>query len=584
MGKRRAQRRREREAAAGEPARLARGRRWLWLGAAAVGLGVRLAYEPALRAPFYFDDHRNIVFNPLVRDLSWFARPFSVDESGAHFFHLHVFKTRFVTYLTFALNYRLGGLEPRGYHAASVALHLVTALLVALGVRRALALPAFDGSAARRDAEIVALVAAALFALHPIQTETVTYTVQRAALLAGTFSLLAFWSYLRSLAAERRGARFGWGALALAALGAGSLSKQNAVVFPLVLLLFDLLFVARGRRARLAWIAVPAAAVLLVPLQQLYLVIRSVGAEGALEKATTLAAGVERLDYFATELRVVVRYLGMLFLPVGQTIDHDVRLSTSLFEPGVALCGLLLAALAGAAAWLAWPRRARGPADPGWRLAGFGVLWFFVCLAVESSFLPIPDAMVEHRLYLPSVGFFAALALAAVLAGGEAGRRQRLAALALAALPLAVATFARNSVWAEPRRFWQDLLAQSPEKPRVVYNVGYSELQAGRKEAALELFRRTVALDPDYAAAWIWIGNLERTRGDLDAAAAAYEKAHAADPDNWATLVDLRAVRLRQGRVDEADRLWHEAVRLAGGRGPVEELLSRIGSEELIPE
>jgi hypothetical protein len=221
------------ETVAAPPAAGGRGR--VWLAAALVVLGVMVAYEPSLDAPFYFDDNRNIVHNPVVRDLSWFARPWTVEASGGNHFHLHSFKTRFVTNLSFALNYRFGGLAVRGYHATNVVLHLVTVLLFGLATRRALRLPAFDGSAARVDAGWIALVAAALFALHPIQTETVTYTVQRAALLAGLFSLLAFWCYLRALEARAR-PRLAWSVACFAALGLGSLSKQNAVVFPLVLL------------------------------------------------------------------------------------------------------------------------------------------------------------------------------------------------------------------------------------------------------------------------------------------------------------------------------------------------------------
>ncbi|MGH7336608.1 MAG: tetratricopeptide repeat protein, partial [Myxococcota bacterium] len=477
------------------------------------GLAV-VAYSKSLRAPFYFDDHRNIVHNPIVRDLSWFARPWTVDASGADSFHLHAFKTRFVTHLSFALNYRAGGLEVTGYHAVGVALHLSSALLAFLALRRALRLPAFATSELARDAEAVALVAAGLFLLHPIQTEAVTYTVQRAAVLAGGFCLLSFWCYLRALEASGR-ARLGWAAATLGALGAASLSKQNAVVFPLVIVLFDLLFVTRGRRARIAWLAAPAAALLIVPLQQLYLVLRSVGAENLLERATTLPGGVGRLDYLFTETRVVARYLGLLVAPVGQTLEHDVAWSRSPWEPAVLASTALLAALLGGAVWLArGRRRPDATRDPAWRLVGFGALWFFLCLAVESSVIPIPDAMLEHRLYLPSVGFFCAVTLGVALAGRAERRRRRLGALVGAAIVLAAVTFERNAVWADEPRFWADLVAKSPQKPRVLYNVGYYELQRGHATRGRELLERAVAVDPGYAAAWIWLGHLARREGD----------------------------------------------------------------------
>jgi tetratricopeptide (TPR) repeat protein len=546
-----------------------------------------VAYAKSLHAPFYFDDHRNIVHNPLLRDLSWFARPWAVGESGADSFHLHAFKTRYITHLTFALNYRFGGLDVAGYHAVGVALHLLNALLVGLVVRRVLRLPAFSGTALSAAAPTVAIVTAGLFALHPIQTEAVVYTVQRAAVLASGFCLLAFWSYLRALAASAR-ARWGWAAAALAALAAASLSKQNAVIFPLVIVLFDLLFVERSRRARLAWLALPALALLIVPLQQLYLVVSSVGAENLFERATTLAGGVSRLDYLLTETRVVVRYLGLLFVPAGQTLEHDVAWSRSLLEPAVAGSLALLLAIVAGAAWLARPRPRRDAAqdrfaDPAWRLVGFGVLWFFLCLAVESSLIPIPDAMLEHRLYLPSVGFFLAATIAVALAGGVERRRLRLGVLIGIALVLATATLRRNAVWADEPRFWADLLEKSPHKPRVLYNVGYYELQRGHGGRARELLERAVAADPGYAAAWIWLGHLARREGDGERAIAAYRRAAAADPTNWATLVDLRLVLLRQGELEEAGRVWQETIRLAGSEAAVVELLRKTKAEWAIP-
>jgi tetratricopeptide (TPR) repeat protein len=546
-----------------------------------------VAYWRGLHAPFYFDDLRNIVHNPLLRDLSWFARPWDVGDSGADSFHLHAFKTRFVAHLSFALNYRFGALDVTGYHVVGLALHLSNALLVGLVVRRALRLPAFSSSSLAADADRIAIVAAGLFALHPIQTEAVIYTVQRAAVLAAGFCLLSFWFYLRALAGSGR-ARWGWAAAALAALAAASLSKQNAVIFPLVVVLFDLLFVERERRARLAWLALPALALLIVPLQQLYLVLRSVGGQDLLERATTLPGAVGRLDYLFTETRVVVRYLALLLVPAGQTLEHDVAWSRSLWEPAVLASAALLAALLAGAVWLARRRAGREGApsrfgDSAWRLVGFGALWFFLCLAVESSVIPIPDAMLEHRLYLPSVGFFVAVAAAVALAGRSERRRLRLGALAGVAVVLAVVTFQRSAIWADEARFWADLVEKSPRKPRVLYNAGYFALQRGHGARARELLERAVAADPGYAAAWVWLGHLARRDGDAERAIASYRSAAAADPKNWATLVDLRIVLLRNKELEEAERIWHETIRLAGSEAAVVEALRKMNAEWAVP-
>jgi len=451
---------------------------------------------------------------------------------------------------------------------------------VVAATRRLFLLPAFAASRLEPSRDQVAWVVGALFALHPIQTQPVNYIVQRAAVLAAALCIAAFWAYLRSLTATEGPARFGWLASALTFLGAAMLAKQNAIAFPLVLAVFDLLFVRRGRRARAALLVPLALVVAIVPAIQLHRVAVTKGTADLLDQATEIGGPISRTTYFLTEWRVIVSYLRLLVAPVGLNLEHDVALARSPFEPAVLASGLFLAALLALAVFLAVRRRL----DPGWRLAGFGLLWFFSCLSVESTLLPIADPMFEHRLYLPSVGFFLAAVAALTTRGDDLSRRRRLVALAALATLLEISTAARNRVWADERTFWYDVLAKSPAKPRVLYNVGFLELRDGHPERAREYFGRAVERQPSYLPALVQLADLARRRGDIDRALDYYRRASAVDGANWRILVDLRSLRLNRGEIEQAAQLWHRIVELAGGEAPVRELLREIGAEWALPE
>ncbi len=546
-----------------------------------------LAYSDSFRVPFYFDDWRNIAGNPLVRDLSLYAHPWRVGEVQASDSQRSGFQTRFVSQLTFALNYRLHGTRVEGYHVVNLAIHVGAALLLFGIVLRTLALPFFDRSRLRGREEIVALASAAFFALHPIQTQAVTYIVQRMASLAGFFCLLGLWGYLRarSAPAGSRPLRFVLPSLALAA---AVLTKQNAVAFPAAIVLFEFGFLPGARQTKLRWLAAPLLAMALALGVVLLPYLRAVEATPGANPITLLAdvtretEKISRHDYLLTETRVVATYLRLLVLPVGQNLDYDYPVSHALIDPGVipalllasALCGLGLAlfALGG--------RRL----DAGWRLAGYGILWFFALLSIESGLIPIRDVIYEHRLYLPSAGFFTAVAAAAALVPRERPRRLLFALLAALAIAAAGATWARNLLWSNEIAFWRDVAAKSPDKARVHYNVGFLLRREHRAAEAEASFRRAVELDPRHRSALVNLGHLARQRGDLEAAAGYYVRASEVAPQDWSILLDLRTVRLAQKRPEEAARLWSEAVRVAGSEEKVRALLQRAGAASLIPE
>lgn len=458
------------------------------------------AYLPALDGELLFDD-ATILTDPRVREplgrglQGWLASP------------------RPVTAATFALQAALGGLAPRPLHLGNLLLHLAAVLLAFALSRETLR------RAGLAAPEGPALAAAALFALHPLQTGAVAYVVQRAEVLAAGLMLAALLLLLRrDEAASGRRAPLAAGAILLHALALGA--KPIAATLPALWLLHAALLpppaevtttAARRLRARLplalALLALSAVAAW-----------RGLAATAGSTHAGFSVPGLSAADYLATQLRVVPSYLGLLLWPAGQCGDWFVAPSRSFLEPAVLAGGLLLAALAAGALWLAGRAAGRHAGWPGdghaerqgdglalARTAAFGLFSFLLALSPSSSVIPLLDAKAEHRVYLALLG--PALALAAVAAvalrrvspGRAPGRALPWgAALAVAVCgAAAVATWQRSAVWATALGFWSDAAERSPGKARVQLNLGVALSDAGRQAESLEALRRASRLRGD---------------------------------------------------------------------------------------
>jgi hypothetical protein len=196
------------------------------------------------------------------------------------------------------------------------------------------------------------------------------------------------------------------------------------------------------------------------------------------------AGDVTPLDYLLTQCVVIPRYLALVMVPVGQNIDHDVAVERTLAPAVVGGIVFLVALLAFGVYGL---RR--------WPVIGFGIVWMFIALSVESSMLPIRDVMVEHRMYLAMPGL--ALAAATVFAWGFSRRRSAVVAVGGAVIAiLAVLTVLRNEVWRTPLSLWQDALAKSPGKARVHTNLGMALQTSGEWQKAIDHYCRALELDP----------------------------------------------------------------------------------------
>jgi len=530
------------------------------LAPAAIVLAGLLAYASAFPGAFVFDDAPNVARNDQLDD------PLSYLPGGAG----HAAQpNRSFTFLTFALDRAVAGNDPSFHRGTNVAIHVASALLVLALAVTAFRAPRLRGSAIAPSAWAVGLAAGLLFVTHPIQTQAVTYVVQRLASLATLLYLLAAVLYLRWRLAreEGRGGWIPWAAYAGALLAAllAMRSKEIAFTLPVALLLLEAILLDGPWRRRLAGLAPFAATMVLVPATLLLAAAAPGGAASPVEP-TRVQTAMSRLDYLLTQSTVVVRYLGLVAFPSGQTIDHDVALRTSLADPAVLGAGALLLALLGLAPFLlaaASPRRRR-PLDPAVRLVALGILWFFLGLSVESSLIPIVDLMYEHRVYLPFAGLSLALATGVALCArrltpGKVAAWTAAAGLVLAAV-LGAVTWRRNEAWRSEVALWTDAVAHAPAKARPRHNLGVALTRAGRRAEAMPLLQDAVRLDPAYALGHESLGVALADAGRTTEAEAHLRRAIELDPKLAEPWFDLGTLRFDAGRYAEAAPYFERAI------------------------
>lgn len=521
---------------------------------ALVGL---IAYSNSFHVPFILDDEGSIVKNNVIKNLHRFLY---VDGYTYN-------PRRFLGYLTVALNYRFGGLDVTGYHAVNLAIHIGSASLTYLLARLTLATPFFrrEGEPAQASA-FIPLFAALLFVAHPIQTQAVTYVVQRFASLATFFFLASIACYAKArLIQEESGRTVAAKSLmcyllALAGAGCAMKSKEIAFTLPFVVVLYEFLFFRMTAAKKLLFLLPVALTVLIVPLSLLGTGKPIGQVISDVTSVTRVDSELSRLDYLFTQFPVLASYLRLIFLPVGQNFDYDFPVYHSLFNAPVLLSLLLLLALLATALYLG--HRTRDPLAPReLRLFCFGVLWFFITISVESSIIPIADVIFEHRVYLPSAGAFIAIAALVSLCSKGVVSRVTVVIAAVAVLALTGTTFARNMVWGSEVSLWTDTVRKSPNKARPHYNLALALDKSGRLDESLEQALIAVRLSPGEANPYNLIGTIFGRKGSYDQAIAALSQALKLDPTLAEAQVNLGDAFRLKGMLPQAMEQYQAAMK-----------------------
>ena len=552
-------------------------RAWLLLLVLAAG---GLVYANSLGGAFLFDDYQHIVINPAIRELS---RLDVIVRSSS----------RPVVSLTLALNYALGQLNPVGYHIFNIAVHLAAAAVLFGLVRRTLLLEACRdrlGAAAGWLPTAVAL----LWVVHPLQTQSITYLIQRGESLTGLFYLLTLYAVVRGATARHA---VGWYGLAVAACAAGMATKAVIVTAPVMVLLYDWTFLARSVRGALRsrW-------VLYFGLAATWVVLFTLGEGRDVYRPPADAPptvgfafkDVTPLEYLQTQPGVILHYARLALVPYPQCLDYAWPVARGLWE--IALPSIVVGAALLATLW--------GLARRSW--AGFVGAWFFLILAPTSSFVPVRDLAFEHRMYLSlaavlilvAVGGHAIVRWVAArgAVGSAAARHFQVILLVLAVAVLGGLTVARNRVYSSEISMWEDVVAQRPQNGRAWNGLGVALSQSGRVDESVVALRRATEADPNLAAAEQNLGKslarlgryaeaiphyqaglvpgsvtgavynslgwaYEKT-GDMNSAYGAYQRAVELAPDCVECRCNFATVLLAQRQVGAAIRELQSAIEL----------------------
>jgi len=477
---------------------------------AGLALAGILLFGASFNDPFHFDDTLITGDSNVTNPARW-----------SHFFNpLYL---RQLTFFSFYLNHLVGGVSPGGYHLVNVALHIANAVLLFFLLGRF-----FE--------RWIAIAAAAVFLVHPIQSEPVLYIYQRSVLLACFFSLLGLIALV-----ERRH----W--LAVLFFFLAFEGKESAIAIPLaVAALYErrlsAVIYSGGALPRLRFadrryrIALLAGAIVLAVSTLGILVYwqeQTVGV-GAADQ-------ISPLKYLLAETRVIYTYLRLLFFPYPQSLEYEFPASGGVLH----IAGLL--AIFGAAWWLFRHER--------WRVPGFSILAFFILLAPTSSIIPSTDAAFEHRLYLPMLAF----SLLAAWLLSRAPRRTWIAVALL--LILGVLTIRRGTVWSSEIALWEDTVKRAPGKARVWFNLGGAYLNTDLAKAR-PAFLHAVELQPDFVEATYDLGVIEQRQQNWSRALAYYERTVEKNPQYWPAWNNMGNTLFAMGQRERAVQYFEKTLSL----------------------
>lgn len=500
---------------------------------ALIALAGIIVYSNTIHNPFLFDDPVFVTNNPALKNFSFFFDPAKVKEISQQYLPAldSYFKTRYITFLTFAVNYAIHGNNVPGYHFVNIAFHIFNAFLLYALMALIYKTPLLARILSEEYKALTKLFTALLFVCHPVQTQAVTYLWQRSTSLATLFYLASVVLYVRCRlssvesseppGAMRLRASFlkplVYYIAALLSAVLAMKTKEIAFTLPVAIAACEFLFFRSRLANRLLYLLPVFLTMSIIPLSILGMETSFKNLLGDVSSSTRVMSDISRWDYLLTQFSVVTTYLRLIFWPANQNVDYDYPVFRSFFTPEVSLSFLVLLALFGTGIYL-WARfREKAPQT---RLISFGIFWFFITLSVESSIIPIIDVIFEHRVYLPSVGIFIASVTVLFLFSERLKPRfnhaLNLTAIVLSAAVLifSFAAHQRNLVWGSEVSLWEDNALKSPRKSRVLNNLGVAYQKNNELQKALEMYSRAISANPPYTYAYYNLGYIYFMLGD----------------------------------------------------------------------
>jgi len=501
-----------------------------------LGAITAILYFNSLNSAFLFDDRPYILDDPAIRmtQLSWESIKTAAFES--------VPRQRYLSNISFALNYYLGNYNVTGYHIVNVLIHILNGTLLFLFIHTTLTrfpVPTDSGPSKNPVSPVLAaFLAALLWLVFPVNTGAVTYIVQRMTSLAALFYVLSIWLYALGRISHQNSAHF----LKTTAYFAGCffagcgavLTKENTGTLPLVILMYE-------------WFFFQNLKITISKHRMLYAML-TVIVFGAIawhylggNPLTRILNSYNTRDFtlpqrVMTEWRVVIYYIN-LFLwpsPARLNLDHDFPLSTDMTDPVTTLFSMI--ALIGIAAVAIRISRRH-------RLIAFCLFWCLINLVIESSVIGL-EIIYEHRMYLPFMTIFLLFVLLAFKTSVKP--HIPIAVLSILVLLFSVWTWQRNVIWSNPIGFCQDNAKKSPQKPRPHLNLGNSNAENGDYDQAIGNYKNALTLHPDTKSiAFIYNGlaNALFKSGHVDESLLYYFKTLLMYPDFKTAHANLQQVK-----------------------------------------
>lgn len=470
-----------------------------------IGLAV---YSNTFLVPFIFDDYGCIRDNPAIQSFHFFKDTRQVFELDINPDIKNNFILRPLTYFTFAINYHLHGFKVFGYHLVNLILHLGSSLLVyclfriTLNTQIISVTNKYNYVVNHDYVRYLPLIASLLFVCHPLQTQAVTYIVQRFVPLATLFYLSSLVLYVQFRRTTTLKLCLPIYLFSLFAAVLAMESKEIAFTLPVIICLYECIFLSGKIAIRFAGLIPFLLTMAIIPVKLFKL-----SAPSLPNKASQISQGINLVnfsdvtshDYLITQFGVITTYIRLLLLPIGQKYFYVCPLHNNIFTKDVLLPLALLIIIIGTGIYLL----IRSKQNWLYKIIAFGIFWFFITLTVESSIIPIVDMVVEHRVYLPSVGFFMALSAFAMVIfdkiNMEMAKKSKYALFLFVAIlfSLSATTLVRNYVWRDKIRFWQDAVNKTPELWQPAFNLSAAYIEANRLEEGAIALIKSIERNPD---------------------------------------------------------------------------------------
>ena len=538
---------------------------FVWRSLIAIAVLGLIIYSNSFDCSFQLDDKHTIIDNEVIKSIDSIKKIWDFDHA------------RFFPYYSLALNYHYGELNVWGYHFVNLMIHLSNSFLVFWITLLLFRSPVLKDNHIARHASAIALLTGLLFVSHPLATGAVTYIVQRMASMAALFYFLSVAMYMKGRLSATK-IKYWYFAASLIAFLFATHTKENTYTLPFALVLIELYFFNTKKiSVNFKSYKVLLSIIGVVGFIIFTLFSFSFSAFKTLQPSIFNSYTLTPFNYFYTQLSVIVKYIQLLVLPINQNMDYDFHISNSLFETPTLINGLILLALLILAFFL-YNRN---------KIVSFGILWFFLTLAIESSFIPIADVIFEHRTYIPSFGFFIIISSGIFLFLWD---KYKTVAILLPVLLIgsnAILTYQRNKVWKSEFTMWSDVIIKSPNKERGYLNLGYAygnlkewdnaivnfnkvnEIKPNhhaaayynlgiaywaleQKEKAMESYTTAIKVDLNYADAYYGRGVCYHYLNEPDKALADYSKAIAIKP--------RPEVYYNRGMIYAMKQQWEEAI------------------------